>query len=1172
MKRLLSCLFGAMATIALSAQDVIPYFPQRGDLNGETVDESTFLPSLGEYTLEMEVSKDQPVGLSFAQLSYVPTKDCTLRVCLCDSLLYVFEDNVYAATLTPTTEYTLEGENLIPNPSFEETEETLSDGRWKPTEWDTWNGGMATWGGAIGKTNVRENSKYRSDGTKSLIMHSESRYLTVQLQALEPSTTYELSYDYWTSEGSGNGGITYDIYLGSERLLSDVLSLQGHTTLQDDISQCSYRQWITTPDTLPANLWLTLYRAEDRVDWLDNFVLRKVQTTHKGLSGATNTSYLPYTAYAPEALELPSDTYMDMTSLMENPSFDDATLSDGAPEGWTLDVEESPQSKISVTAKGNAIAGDQNHWQLWQASGGLNGSACQQLSDLPIGRYQLSAAIYSQFSGNVWLMCGDGLTAFESGEAQQYSVVGTCADGTLCVGVKMQVTGGATIDMDSFTLYYQGMDGDGYRDLIDQAMDAAREDTLQMSLSSYPSFNNIEDYRTAMLSAENLSADADVPALLAVCNALIQVRSQWQAIVNAYLPLLAACDTLSAALSASAYPNSASMQEAIDSAMALFNDPLDRRDEISSMTTELQRLTTHVQQFAALGTLIDDVAAELQQAQYPGTEALAQALAQAQAVYDAPQDADLDATMLLLKQAQEQYYLSQYPIQPQQTQVSCVDLSLNGSEKYTLRVDGQPFYPTNVQVRLDKLYGYQGWNDAALEAVVKQAASDHFNTISVPLFWREVEPEKDCFDWTLLDKYLGWCKKYGLKMELLWFSWSSGGRVQYLWNVNGRQELRTPDYVCSMEGTSDYNMLRTEWEYSLDWRDTALMERDRYVLRRVMDHVALWDANNGNPHTVIGVQLGNEARAHGNNTATASEIIEYYHHVGRGVKESLYSTWTRLNCVSYETSGRTTANETKRSNGGTNIDFVGIDIYGTNASKVKGNMDGQLGTNGSNFRMIMEIDASDSSTPIYQMAALAGDKAFDYYNFCVVDGNALYTNSGTTLVERSHIDLVRHRNAILNMANQDVALRSHGNSLYVYNYAGDNTTEKGLANIQFKPASSQSQAIAIKRGTAQYVLLTTEGGTFTLPSSLGLNKAETGYYDQNNEWVGTDDVDFNGTTLTLPEATCVLLTYSEAPTSIAGIEAATAAVDGKIYDLTGRCVPKAEKGIFIVDGKKVIVN
>ena len=133
-------------------------------------------------------------------------------------------------------------------------------------------------------------------------------------------------------------------------------------------------------------------------------------------------------------------------------------------------------------------------------------------------------------------------------------------------------------------------------------------------------------------------------------------------------------------------------------------------------------------------------------------------------------------------------------------------------------------------------------------------------------------------------------------------------------------------------------MKRTEWEYSLDWKDKELMEREKYVLSKVMEHVARWDIHNGGGHTVVGVQLGNEARSHGNNMASAAEIIDYYSYVGAAVKQSEYVVWTRLNCVSWETSGRVDANEKKRVNGGTNIDFVGVDIYGADAGMIKGNI------------------------------------------------------------------------------------------------------------------------------------------------------------------------------------------------------------------------------------------
>lgn len=102
--------------------------------------------------------------------------------------------------------------------------------------------------------------------------------------------------------------------------------------------------------------------------------------------------------------------------------------------------------------------------------------------------------------------------------------------------------------------------------------------------------------------------------------------------------------------------------------------------------------------------------------------------------------------------------------------------------------------------------------------------------------------------------------------------------------------------------------------------------------------------------------------------------------------------------------------------------------------------------------MIMEIDAKDSNSPIYQMAALAGDKAFNYYNLGPVDGNGLYSNSGHVLTERSHINLVRQRNQILNLANQDIAKMKQGSGLYVYNYAGNSTcSQSGLDGISFVP-------------------------------------------------------------------------------------------------------------------------
>ena len=1067
-------LFTAMLTMTFivnaTAQTTLPNFRTADNFGGQTVENlEQFVPTPNNFTLEMDVTGGTEISLGFSQVGYTPSADGKVRFVQQDGVIYVFENNAYTTKLTPSYNYTEIGNNLIRNGSFETVTEQLTSGRWIAADWETWDGGTPTWGGDVQYVNVRENESKRSDGMKSIILHSRSKWLCQHLTAgaLEAGAAYCLTCDYWTSDGAGNGNGVYELWLGSSLATNDLLTIEGYTTLEGDYSKHSFSTIFQMPSTFPSDLYLSFYRDISKVDWLDNVRLIKIQTEGMGITGVLSATYTTG-AYAPQSMTLPEGVSIDMTGSMVNPNFDDGSMTNSAPFGWMLDAAVT-QSKISTGEKSGLIAADQNHWQLWQSSGALTGRAYQTMTSLPSGRYVLAADVVTTgFGGTISLYANYGTAKVLSGAAKRYVVEGIVTNGTLEVGLALSTTGGVTIDFDNFTLMYEGMDMEGYREVLALKVTEANQVLANLEDGYDPApINN------AVSKAQSIGSDADA-------------------------------DTVIAAIAA------------IDNALADYQLYADQR------AAERKNLENFRALVAAAKT-------ERNTKIFPGTTDFDKAIEEAEAFL-----ADLETDISLpvsehadaLNAAREAYYNSQYTISPSQQTVSYVDLSLSGSEKYVLRVDGKPFYGTEIQVRPDKLRGYEGWSEKEIEAAFKRAALDGFNTLSIPLFWSEVEPEKNHFDWNILDTYLNWCKKYGVKAEILWFSWSSGGRVQWLWNgTNGRYQLRTPDYVCSVDGTSEFNMLRTQWEYSLDWRDQNLINREKFVLGKVMEHIALWDVNNDNPHTVIGVQLGNEARAHGGNSATAAEIINFYHQVGAAVKQSKYVTWTRLNCVSYETSGRTSANESKRNNGGTNIDFVGIDVYGTSAGNVKGDVSGQLGTNGKNYRMIMEIDAKDSNSPLYQMAALAGNKAFDYYNLGPVDGNGLYGNNGHVLSERSHVALVRQRNKILNLANQDIALRSQGNGLYVYNYAGSSTaSETGLAGITFVPNVSNTQAIAVRHSESQIALLSTSTGTFTIPSSLNVTSAQKGYFDTYNRWVKEDDVIISDNTIVMPATSCVLIT------------------------------------------------
>lgn len=449
--------------------------------------------------------------------------------------------------------------------------------------------------------------------------------------------------------------------------------------------------------------------------------------------------------------------------------------------------------------------------------------------------------------------------------------------------------------------------------------------------------------------------------------------------------------------------------------------------------------------------------------------------------------------------------------------------------KYVLYVDNKPFYITGIQVRLDKLKGYltPHFNAAAREAVIKRCADDYFNTLQIPIQWIEVEPTKDHFDWTILDEYLGYCKKYSVKMELLWFSWCSGGRVQWLLQNELGKQIRTPDYVCSQAGTSEFTILQKTDPWTLDWFDNRLRDRETYVLGKVMEHVAEWDKKNGSPHTIIGVQLGNEALGR---NVPASQIVDYYHHVGAAVKNSKYVVWTRLNCIVGMAKGRIAANEAKRVQAGTNIDFVGLDIYRTSADLVKGDYGGRFPFEGKNYQTYMESGAEVPKAAVFQVAALAGNKGYEHYDLAGPDDHGLYDVKGTTIIPHGdYVNDVRTVNYLFNTDIIDIATKGSNNSVYVHNWAGNSTTPTTgtVEGISFIPADTLSQGISIKRSKNEIVLMNTRGGTFNYPSSIGIIRASKGYFDKNNKWVSEANLSFTSTSITPPVGKTVRLLYSK---------------------------------------------
>lgn len=446
--------------------------------------------------------------------------------------------------------------------------------------------------------------------------------------------------------------------------------------------------------------------------------------------------------------------------------------------------------------------------------------------------------------------------------------------------------------------------------------------------------------------------------------------------------------------------------------------------------------------------------------------------------------------------------------------ISQVNTDLTGSQKYFLQVDGKPFYPIDVQVRLDLLRYSLGWNGKTIDALMKQVASDGFNTVCIPVHWYEVEPQKNKFDWSILDYYLSLAQKNNLKLEMLWFGANSGGHVQWLSRSKELpNHLRTPDYVLyspkpgSPATTSEYRIRRDMSNYSMDMTDDNLCKRETEVLSQVMAHIAEWDAAHGNKHTLIGVQINNEAIGMKGLFSNA-EVLSYLNRVASAVKTSNYVVWTRANCVFWNITSRIMGNEEMRkAQGDVYLDFVGIDTYRHHLPSDQAfvaSMRDNLPYVGKNFRMIMETNSDIAYSAQMHLAALSGNAAFDYYS---IEG--LYGREGNKVKPLvDHIGDIRMVNKILGSDTYDIATKSQGYDLFVHNWEGCNAAASvSNLGITFKPGYPTSQGVSIKRSNSEIVLMTTKGGIFLLPKDMKVNSVSKGYF-RDNVWKTTENVDF----------------------------------------------------------------
>jgi hypothetical protein len=163
--------------------------------------------------------------------------------------------------------------------------------------------------------------------------------------------------------------------------------------------------------------------------------------------------------------------------------------------------------------------------------------------------------------------------------------------------------------------------------------------------------------------------------------------------------------------------------------------------------------------------------------------------------------------------------------------------------RHALLVDGQPFFMLGGQAHNSSAWPGtlpQVWN--AIEAM-------HANTLEIPIYWQQIEPEEGTFDFSVVDTIITQAREHNVRLVLLWFATWKNGNTDYTPNWVKLNPVKYP-HVVGRDGKT---------VVSPSPHAKATMEADAKAFTAVMKHLKEFDPQ----HTVIMVQVENEPGTYG---------------------------------------------------------------------------------------------------------------------------------------------------------------------------------------------------------------------------------------------------------------------------------------------------------------------
>jgi hypothetical protein len=160
--------------------------------------------------------------------------------------------------------------------------------------------------------------------------------------------------------------------------------------------------------------------------------------------------------------------------------------------------------------------------------------------------------------------------------------------------------------------------------------------------------------------------------------------------------------------------------------------------------------------------------------------------------------------------------------------------------RFALMVDDKPFFMLGAQIGNSSSWPVSlpnAWT--ALEAM-------HVNTVEAPVYWEQLEPIQNTFDFANVDLLVNQAREHHLRVVLLWFGTWKNGQNHYV-----PEWIKTDPKTYPREITAYGKLLDV-----MSPNSTANLEADKHAFAALMHHVREID---GTRHTVIMIQVENES-------------------------------------------------------------------------------------------------------------------------------------------------------------------------------------------------------------------------------------------------------------------------------------------------------------------------